>query len=189
MRFTLATHSASKRVELAILLREVGIEADLPDELPDPAQTATTFLGNAAIKAAASAKATGQTCIADDTGLVIADIPSGGPGIRARPLAEKHGGWEPAMRAICEEHGLLSDTRPLVKAHFVCAMAVSSPDGATTSRQATIDGRLRWPPRGEPEGFIPIFASYDPMRKDGVLAHRRAAFDELWRVIKNNFQA
>lgn len=185
MRLVLATHSASKREEFTTLLGEVGLDAEIVEDLPDPAQTATTFLGNAAIKALAAAKATGKPSIADDTGLVIADIPTGGPGIRSRPLAEKHGGWEPAMRAICEEHGLLDGTRRFVKAHFVCAMAMAQPDGSTTARQATIDGRLRWPPQGEPEGFIPIFSSYDPLRKDGVLAHRRAAFAELWRAIKH----
>lgn len=184
MRFVLATHSADKREELAILLAGVGAESETVEDLPDPAQTATTFLGNAAIKALAAAKATGKPAIADDTGLVIADIPTGGPGIRARPLADKHGGWEPAMRAICEEHGLLSGSRKLVKAHFVCAMAMALPDGATTARQATIDGRLRWPPQGDAEGFIPIFSSYDRISTDGVHAHRRAAFDELWRAIK-----
>lgn len=180
----LGTHSAAKREEFSILLAEVGAESETVDDLPDPEQTATTFLGNAAIKALAAAKGTGKPSIADDTGLVVADIPTGGPGIRARPLAEKHGGWEPAMRAICEEYGLLDGSRRLVKAHFVCAMAMALPDGSTTARQATIDGRLRWPPQGDAEGFIPIFASYDPIRTKGVHAHRRAAFDELWRAIK-----
>ncbi len=184
MRIVAATRNAQKREEFATLLGEVEVEVVRIDEFPEAGQTATTFLGNAAQKAAAAAKHSGQLCLADDTGLVIADLPGGGPGIRASVVAAKHGGWFEAMEAIVRDAGLLEDRRALVKAHYVCAMAVSDPDGSTWSRQATVDGRLRWPPKGEGPGFVPIFAPYDPLVVKGVLAHRRLAFEKLWPVVK-----
>lgn len=185
MRIVAATQSASKREEFVKLLEEVEVEVIPADSIPDVEESATTFLGNAALKANAAAKALGQLCLADDTGLVIADLPGGGPGIRARKVAEKYGGWHEAMKAIVTDAGLLEGERTLVKAHFVCAMAISAPDGSTWSRQATVDGRLRWPPIGDGPGFVPIFSPYDPLRVRGVLNHRRLAFEKLWPVVKS----
>lgn len=184
VRIVAATRNAQKRGEFDVLLKEVEAEVIHVDDIPDAEQTATTFLGNAALKAAAAAKHTGQLCLADDTGLVIADLPGGGPGIRASVVAEQHGGWHEAMEFIVKDAGLLENRRALVKAHYVCAMAVSHPDGSTWSRQATVDGRLRWPPKGEGPGFVPIFAPYDPLVVKGVLHHRRLAFEKLWPVVK-----
>jgi XTP/dITP diphosphohydrolase len=184
VRIVAASHNEGKREQFAKLLREVGAEAIIVDDLPDPEEGATTFLANAALKASSTAAHTGQLSLADDTGLVIADLPGGGPGIRSRLVAEKFGGWREAMEAIVSDAGLLADPRALVKAHFVCAMAVSHPDGSTWSRKATVDGRLRWPPLGDGPGFVPIFSPYDPLWIDGVLSHRRHAFDKLWPAVE-----
>lgn len=183
MQIIAATKDSGKRDEFAILLKEQGWEPVFTEDIPEAAQNASTFIGNAASKAATAAKHTGKLCIADDTGLVIADLPGGGPGIRASKMAEKHGGWREAMEAIVKEAGLLDESNALVKAHFVCGMSVSHPDGSTWSREATVDGRLRWPPIGTGQGFVPIFSPYDPLRVKGVLGHRRAAFFKLWPAV------
>jgi XTP/dITP diphosphohydrolase len=43
------------------------------------------------------------------------------------------------------------------KAHFVSALCIAWPDGHLEEFEATVDGALVWPPRGE-QGF-----GYDPM--------------------------
>lgn len=178
-----ATRDAGKREEFAILLKEVGWEAVFSADVPEAEQNASTFIGNAASKAATAAKHSGKLCIADDTGLIISDLPNGGPGIRASKMAEKYGGWREAMEAIVRDAGLLDDKNALVKAHFVCGMSVSHPDGSTWSREVTVDGRLRWPPIGTGQGFVPIFSPYEPMWIKGVLGHRRGAFEKLWPAV------
>ena len=55
--------------------------ADVP-AYPEPAETERTFEGNALIKARACFGATGQTALADDSGLAV-DMLNGMPGVRS----------------------------------------------------------------------------------------------------------
>ena len=181
MRIVAATKNLGKRDEFAILLKEVGWEAEFIDDIPEAAQNASTFIGNAASKASTAAKHTGKLCIADDTGLVIADLPGGGPGIRASKMAEKHGGWREAMEAIVKDAGLLDDPRALVKAHFVCGMSVSHPDGSTWSREAFLEAvryLFQWDKVFQLEEEPGASVIIDELRQDAE------AFDRYWTIRK-----
>ena len=75
-RLVLATHNRHKVVELRRILADAGLDDievlgadDVPD-LPDVAETGTTFAENALLKAHAVAAATGLPAVADDSGLV-----------------------------------------------------------------------------------------------------------------------
>ena len=61
-RLLVATHNKGKLAEMRDLLAPYGVEVVGAAEmnLPEPAETETTFVGNARIKAHAAAKATGQ---------------------------------------------------------------------------------------------------------------------------------
>ena len=56
-----ATHNSGKLEEIAALFadRDVSVKGAAAFNLPEPAETETTFVGNARIKAHAAAKATG----------------------------------------------------------------------------------------------------------------------------------
>ena len=78
----LATGNKGKVKELASLLAEHQIEI-VPQSnfnVPDVAETGTTFVENAIIKARHAAKITGLPAIADDSGLEV-DALNGAPGV------------------------------------------------------------------------------------------------------------
>ena len=56
--------------------------ADLPAELPEPEEDQDTFEGNALLKAFFYARATGQICLADDSGIEV-DALGGRPGVKS----------------------------------------------------------------------------------------------------------
>ncbi len=79
-KIVLATGNQGKVKELASLLAEHQIEI-VPQSnfnVPDAAETGTTFIENAIIKARHAAKLTGLPAIADDSGLEV-DALQGAP--------------------------------------------------------------------------------------------------------------
>lgn len=81
-KIVLATGNQGKVKELASLLAEHQIEI-VPQSnfnVPDIAETGTTFVENAIIKARHAAKLTGLPAIADDSGLEV-DALQGAPGV------------------------------------------------------------------------------------------------------------
>lgn len=78
----LATGNQGKVKELASLLATQNIEIKPQSEfnVPDVAETGTTFIENAIIKARHAAKITGLPAIADDSGLEV-DALNGAPGV------------------------------------------------------------------------------------------------------------
>jgi XTP/dITP diphosphohydrolase len=81
-KIVLATGNQGKVKELASLLAEHQIEI-IPQSqfnVPDVAETGTTFVENAIIKARHAAKITGLPAIADDSGLEV-DALNGEPGV------------------------------------------------------------------------------------------------------------
>jgi XTP/dITP diphosphohydrolase len=84
----LATHNKGKVREVSALLAPHGIEVVSAGELglPEPAETETSFLGNARIKALAAATAAGLPALADDSGFSVAAL-DGAPGVRTADWA------------------------------------------------------------------------------------------------------
>jgi XTP/dITP diphosphohydrolase len=85
----LATGNQGKVKELAQLLKEQAITVIPQSEfdVPDVAETGTTFVENAIIKARHAAKITGLPAIADDSGLEV-DALNGSPGVYSARYAE-----------------------------------------------------------------------------------------------------
>jgi XTP/dITP diphosphohydrolase len=81
-KVVLATGNQGKVKELAHLLAEQSIEIVPQSEfdVPEVAETGTTFVENAIIKARHAAKVTGLPAIADDSGLEV-DALDGAPGV------------------------------------------------------------------------------------------------------------
>ena len=107
-----ASHNKGKIAEIADLIRPFGFSAKSAAELnfEEPDETGTTFEENAAIKALASAKASGLPALSDDSGLVI-DALDGAPGVYTANWAETADGtrdFAMAMRKVEDalaEHG------------------------------------------------------------------------------------
>jgi XTP/dITP diphosphohydrolase len=158
-RLVIATHNPGKLAEMRELLRPHGIEAVSAAELglAEPPETGLSFRQNARIKAAAAATAADLPAFADDSGLTV-DALDGEPGIYSARWAGPDKDFGRAMRTIEDKlRARGAETPARRRAHFVCALCLAWPDGHVEEFEATVDGTLVWPPRGE-QGF-----GYDPM--------------------------
>lgn len=188
----LATRNAKKLTELRRVLDAQGIEVlglDQVADYPEPAETETTFEGNALLKARACTEATGLPALADDSGLTVAVL-GGMPGVRsarwAGPDATDADNLALVLRQIAD---VPADRRD---ASFVCALALTLPDGRTAVTHGEVTGRLTMFARGENGfGYDPIFlpdgsdrttAEMTPAEKDAI-SHRGHAIRAMVPVL------
>jgi XTP/dITP diphosphohydrolase len=187
-RIVLATHNAGKLREVAALLAPHGVAVVGAGELglAEPAETETSFLGNARIKALAAARAAGLPALADDSGFSAAAL-DGAPGVRTADWATQPDGtrdYAKAMALVAERGAGSADRR----AWFTCALVLAWPDGHTEGFEGKVHGTWVWPPRGThgfgydpmfmPEGHAETFGEMDPTRKHAI-SHRARAFAAL----------
>ena len=191
----IATHNAGKLKEIGALLEPYGVKCISAGSLglPEPAETGTTFVQNALIKARAAAEASGLAALADDSGLSVAAL-DGRPGVYTADWAERQWfegdpgrDWYLAMGKV---EGLLQAKGPETprEAWFSCVLALAWPDGETEVYEGRADGTLTWPPRGTmgfgydpvfvPQGRDVTFAQLDPEEKHRI-SHRADAFARL----------
>ncbi|MES2860417.1 MAG: RdgB/HAM1 family non-canonical purine NTP pyrophosphatase [Pseudomonadota bacterium] len=186
MRLVAATHNAGKAREIHALLDghyTVVTAGDL--NLPEPAETETTFVGNAMLKARHAAQFSGEVSLADDSGLSVAAL-DGAPGIFSARWGGPERDFNAAMAKIetrLEELGATDRS-----AWFTSALAVAWPDGPCVVVEGRVDGAVTFPQRGDrgfgydpifiPEGFDQTFGEMDPVQKD-AMSHRARAFEML----------
>ena len=183
-RLVIASHNEGKVEEISALLAPFAIDpvpaASLgiaePDEIGD------SFEANAALKARASAEASGLPALADDSGLVVPAL-SGAPGIYSARWA---GAAKDFRRAMERVHRELGDRDR--SARFVAVLALCWPDQHVEFFRGEVAGRLVWPPRGErgfgydpmfvPKGGVETFGEMAPAEKHKI-SHRARAFTAL----------
>ena len=179
------------------LLAIYGVDAISAGELKlvEPEETGATFRANARIKAQAAAKASNLPAFADDSGLTV-DALDGQPGIHSARWAGPDKDFRVAMNKIQSlliERGAKSAERR--RGHFVSALCVAWPDGHVEEFEATVDGTVVWPPRGNlgfgydplflPDGQTRTFGEMPSEEKHGLpphgrgLSHRARAFLKL----------
>ena len=151
----IASNNAHKIQEISDMLedrlnvlsmKEAGFDEDI-DENGD------TFEENAIIKARAVAKATGFCALGDDSGLSV-DALDGAPGVHSARYCGHHGDDKANNDLlIANMADIPAEDRT---AEFVCAMALSLPNGEVKTVRGTCPGVITFTPRGE-GGF-----GYDP---------------------------
>ena len=158
-----ATSNPHKIHEVEAILAPEGITVRSLDELgdlpPEPVEDADTFEGNARIKARAYAQATGERCLADDSGLEV-DALNGEPGVHSARYAGVAG--DRATRDAANNAKLLKAISDVPEseraARFVCAMCLADPDGSIVAEtRGTFEGLITTDARGT-NGF-----GYDPL--------------------------
>ena len=189
-RLLVATHNRGKLEEIAKLLQPFQISvlsaADLG--LPEPAETETTFVGNARIKAHAAARASGLPALSDDSGINI-DALNGAPGVYTADWAETPTGRDFAMAMSKTWQKILESgaTAPF-GAQFRCTLVLAWPDGHDEVFEGVMAGQIVWPMRGElghgydpifqPQDFNVTFGEMDRWQKNQI-SHRADAFRRL----------
>lgn len=191
----IATHNAGKLKEISALLEPHGARCISAGSLglPEPAETGTSFVENALIKARAAAQASGLAALADDSGLAV-DALDGRPGVYTADWAERQWfegkpgrDWFMAMGKV---EGMLQAIGPDAPrgCAFHCVLAIAWPDGEYAVYEGRAPGTLTWPPRGtmgfgyDPV-FVPLgreesFAELAPEEKHRI-SHRADAFRKL----------
>ncbi len=184
-KLVLATHNQGKVQEISALLKPyVSSFASAGDlGLEEPEETGATFAENAALKALAAAKESGEVALADDSGLAVTGL-NGEPGIFSARWAGPSKDFAMAMQTV---HDRLGDN-PDRSAAFVCVLALAWPDGHVETVEGRVEGTLVWPPRGEkgfgydpmfvPEGCDQSFAEMTAEEKQAI-SHRAQAFRRL----------
>lgn len=184
----LATHNAGKLSEFRALFAPLGVDVVSAGALglPEPAETETTFAGNARIKAHAAARATGLPALSDDSGLCI-DALGGAPGVYSADWAQGPEGrdFQMAMRRV---HALLSDSSESWSAQFRSTLVLALPDGTDRVFEGVLHGEIVWPMRGDRgHGYDPIFQPTGMNRtvaelsddEKNAISHRGRAFEAL----------
>jgi XTP/dITP diphosphohydrolase len=157
-RLVLATGNPGKVAELGALVGEWGTVdvvslAAFPG-VASPAEGATSYVENAALKARAVAAATGLPALADDSGLEV-DALGGAPGVRSAR-------WAPDDAArVAKLLVALRDVAPAARgARFRCVVALAWPDGRVETAEGTCEGRIADAPAGAGGfGYDPVFVA------------------------------
>ena len=149
-------------------------------------ETGKTFIENARLKATEVAVATGQWAIADDSGLSVAAL-NGAPGV----FSARYGNSDADRinRVLREMEG-----KPNRRAEFVCAIALSRPDGTIAlETEGRCPGRILTEGHGDGGfGYDPIFyvesrgktfAEMTNAEKERY-SHRGIAFEQLMPQLK-----
>ena len=186
----LASHNAGKLREISALLGPHGFRVRSAAEfgLSEPAETETSFAGNARIKAHYAAKGTGLPALSDDSGLEV-DALDGAPGVYTADWAETGQGRDfgMAMEKLWQKLEEIGAPAPR-RARFVCTLCIAWPDGEDVVVRGQVAGQIVWPMRGaegfgfdpvfQPEGEDETFGEMDPARKH-AMSHRADAFAKL----------
>jgi XTP/dITP diphosphohydrolase len=191
-----ATTNTGKFAEFEKSANSAGVQIlKLPgiDLMPEPVENATTFMGNAEIKAIAYSKlAPGALVFADDSGLECDDL-GGRPGVRSARFADDLN-WKPGTGCIDNRNNqcllaLLAELpNPTRNARFVCALALARDGEVLLRAQGEVEGRILEAPRGlNGFGYDPLFmlpavgqtmAELSREQK-WALSHRGKAFRDL----------
>ena len=160
----LATANRAKAREMAALLEGIPFRilnlADFPG-VALPPEGESSYADNALAKARAVASATGETSLADDSGIEV-DALGGGPGV----LSARYGGPGLSDPERCEVmlKEMASVPREKRTARFRCLIAIVCPRRRReTTVEGVVEGVLLEAPRGAGGfGYDPLFF-YPPL--------------------------
>ena len=207
-----ATSNPGKLAEFKSAARAEGVAIEaLPNlnQIPEPIEDATTFQGNADLKAIAySLAAPGLLVFADDSGLEVPSL-NNQPGVRSARFADDYLLDHPNDSVISTEAQRSGETlvfRPTTDARnnalllhlmqhepdraarFVCNLALARDGEVLLRSEGSVDGQLLYSPRGaDGFGYDPLFLvpslnltfAEIPREQKWRLSHRGNAFRSL----------
>ncbi len=157
-KIVLATGNRHKVEEITALLEGLPFKVTSIKEYPQvvmPEEDRDTFAGNAAKKAEAVSRATGEIALADDSGLEVEAL-NGRPGVLSARYAGVNGSDESNNDLLLRE---LKDVPPENRrANFVCAIALAVPGDQTYIVEESCSGLIASERRGSAGfGYDPLF--------------------------------
>lgn len=189
-KIVLATGNQGKVREMADLLSEFGFDVVAQSDyaVSEVAETGTTFIENAIIKARHAAKETGLAAIADDSGLEV-DYLQGAPGIYSARYAGEGASDQQNLEKLLAAMENVPETQRTARFHCVLVLMRHHQDPTPIVCHGVWEGRILTEPQGEHGfGYDPIFfvpedqcasAQLEPARKK-QLSHRGKALKQLF---------
>lgn len=179
---------------MASLLAEFGFDvvAQSDYNVSSVAETGTTFIENAIIKARHAAKETGLPAIADDSGLEV-DFLKGAPGIYSARYAGEDASDQQNLEKLLEAMTDVPQEQRTARFHCVLVLMRHENDPTPIVCHGKWEGRILTEAHGENGfGYDPIFhvpedncasAELEPSRKK-QLSHRGKALSQLFDQLK-----
>ncbi|GLQ74714.1 non-canonical purine NTP pyrophosphatase [Vibrio sp. vnigr-6D03] len=193
-KLVLATGNQGKVKEMATLLSEFGFDVLAQSEfnVSSVAETGTTFIENAIIKARHAAKETGLPAIADDSGLEV-DFLKGAPGIYSARYAGEDASDQDNLEKLLQAMTDVPEAQRTARFHCVLVLMRHENDPTPIVCHGKWEGKILTQAHGENGfGYDPIFyvpedncasAELDPIRKK-QLSHRGKALSQLFDQLK-----
>ena len=195
MKIVFATKNEGKVNEIKEMLEGMNIDLislNHYNYLPEVKEDGKSFFENAFKKAKIISELTGETVLADDSGLQV-DILKGEPGIYSARYAGDEATDEENNNKLLAK---LKDVPPQKRsASFFCSLVLYKKDGSYDSFEGRWDGQIIDERRGENGfGYDPIFfvpelkltaAELPPAIKNKI-SHRGQAFAQLKKVLEKN---
>lgn len=194
-RILLASRNVKKLAEMQRILeplipgvRVLGLD-DVAD-YPEPVEDGATFADNALLKARAGLAVTGIPCVADDSGLCVQAL-NLMPGVLSARWSGRAKDDDANNRLLLEQLEDVPEERR--SAHFACAIALVTAEGAEQVVHGRMEGRILRECRGSGGfGYDVLFepaehpgrtsAELEPAAKDAI-SHRGRALREAAPLI------
>ena len=188
-KVVIATGNVGKLREFQQLLSRCGLEvlAQSEFDVPAVAETGTTFVENAIIKARHACLHTGLPAIADDSGIEV-DALNGRPGVYSARYAGERANDQTNNEKLLDELAHVPDDKRTARYHAVLVYMKHQDDPTPLICHGTWEGRILRSPRGENGfGYDPLFwvpthqcasAELDKTEKNRI-SHRGKALAEL----------
>lgn len=158
-QLVLASNNVGKVREVGQILAELSMDV-MPQgdfDVEDIAETGTTFIENAIIKARHAAEVTGLPAVADDSGLVV-DALNGQPGVWSARYAGEGASDQANLNKLMEQLGDTPDEQR--SARFLCLMVFMrhAADPTPVIAQGVWEGRISTAAAGDNGfGYDPVF--------------------------------
>lgn len=187
-KIVFASRNRGKIEEIRTLLAESGVALKSLEDypaLPDILEDGKSFLENALKKARAISELTGETVLADDSGLEVAAL-DGAPGIySARYAGYSADDGKNILKLLSNLEGVPPEDR---EAAFRCILVLYRPDGRYDVFDGMWEGRIAEAPAGKGGfGYDPVFylpergvtAAELPAGVKNRISHRAMAAEKL----------
>jgi len=194
-KIVLASANAGKLRELAELLGPLALEIVPQGALGigSPAETGTTFLANALLKARHAASHADLPALADDSGIEV-DALGGSPGVRSARYAYEGASDTENLEHLLAELSEVPDDRRQARYQCVIVLARSAQDDAPLIARGSWEGRIARIPRGRGGfGYDPVFVPAGSSRtaaemsaaEKNAVSHRGRALAALVARLEN----
>lgn len=188
----IATRNEGKTAEFRQFFEKLGYKVEnlhaYPD-LPDVAETGTTFEENARLKAETIANLTGKMVLADDSGLKV-DKLGGMPGVWSARFSGPDATDSRNNAKLLHELAMVFDVKDR-SAQFHCTLVIAAPNVKSLVVEADWEGYIATIPQGENGfGYDPLFlvgetgrtAAQLTLEEKNRLSHRAQALKKLVEV-------